>query len=283
MSDESKAPWELVTTDGSFNSVDETEDVVQTTETEADDSESKAREKGWVPKDEWKGNPNDWRSAHEFLDRSSFFEKISNQGREIRELRADVLAAKEHMQKLRAANEKALIEAREQAKLQALEEQDYHKVVEIDREIRQLEKQQEIPQPQRQPDESADRLHQEWLDNNPWYNTDGDMKADADAFGMTYRQRNPNASAEEVYNHVTSKVKKLHADKFSPQEGAQSRPSGMTTAQTRTANRGHGYTPKDLSEDERRVGVKFVKMGLYDSLQAYVDDVVKMNGIKGES
>jgi hypothetical protein len=49
--------------------------------------EQRAAEQGWRPQDEWDGEPDDWRTAREFLDRGEFFKKIDEQNRTIKELR----------------------------------------------------------------------------------------------------------------------------------------------------------------------------------------------------
>ena len=38
--------------------------------------EQRALDQGWVPQDEWQGDPDDWRPAKEFIDRGELFRKI---------------------------------------------------------------------------------------------------------------------------------------------------------------------------------------------------------------
>jgi hypothetical protein len=40
--------------------------------------EQRASSRGWVPKDEWDGDPEEWRPAKEFIDRGELFKKIED-------------------------------------------------------------------------------------------------------------------------------------------------------------------------------------------------------------
>ena len=60
--------------------------------------ESEARESGWVPKEEFTGDPKTWVDAAEFVRRGPLFKKIDTQSREIKAMRqaiADMLALHE--------------------------------------------------------------------------------------------------------------------------------------------------------------------------------------------
>lgn len=273
-----KPDWEQITEDGQFP---EDKEVEETNEPELSEVEVKAMEKGWVPEDQWEGNPDDWRSAKEFMDRSSFFEKISNQNREIYQLKEDIRAAREHLQKLHKAQGSTTVTKLEQQKVEALEQGNYDDVVKIEKEIREAEKVSEEPEvPDAVREGANDPLFTEWLNDNPWYNDDQERRIFADSFGISFRQNNPNATPEEVYEHVTKAVKRTFPDKFnSPRTEAQTTQTNNQTRPTSTKKTSSGFTPNDLSEDQTRVGRRFVKLGLYDNLQAYVDDLAQAGDI----
>ena len=62
---------------------DEQEDLTPNTPEPAqfDEYEQRASAEGWVPKEEWTGDPAQWRPAKEFLDRGELFKKIEEQVR----------------------------------------------------------------------------------------------------------------------------------------------------------------------------------------------------------
>ena len=47
--------------------------------------EDTARSMGWVPKDDFKGNPEDWRSAREFVDRGELIDQIKKLSKNVKE------------------------------------------------------------------------------------------------------------------------------------------------------------------------------------------------------
>lgn len=270
MSDE-KPIWERVTEDGNFHDP-EPENTPQYTEVE-----QKAMEKGWRPQTEWQGPAEEWRTAKEYLDRGSFYEKINNQRKEIQELRSGITEAQEHLRKLRESNERQRLESLEYQKRQALEEQDLYQAMEVDKQITQVQTEIENitkPKPQEpQYDPDADAIFEEWKEDNPWFGKDTELTALANALGYNYRQSNQGATPREVFDYVSRQVKAVHPQKFSTRAPAQSRSPGSVTNHE-GSSRGPKFTFRDLNEDQTRVGRRFVKLGLYKDLQGYVDDLV---------
>jgi len=270
MSEETKEVWEQITEDGKFAD-EKFEDEEEAPE--FSESEQRAMDKGWRPQSEWNGNPDEWRTAKEYLDRSSFFEKIEHQKREIQQLRQDVHDAKEHMQKLREVQNKDIVGRLEKDKLAALEEGDYNSVVNIDKRIREAEiySNNDISAVNTTSPPQTDPLFEEWLQDNNWYNTDPQLRTFADASGISYRQNNPNATPQEVYSHVTELTKRAYADKFNPRKADPQTTSPSHVSQPTKKKTGSGYTPSDLDDNQKRVGQRFVKLGLFKNLQEYVD------------
>jgi hypothetical protein len=78
-------------------STSQAENTTQYTETEL-----RAMEMGWKPKDQWEGDPNEHRSAKEYIDRGELLGKLKQQGSELRELKAMVSTLSEHNRKVHA-------------------------------------------------------------------------------------------------------------------------------------------------------------------------------------
>ena len=269
--DEKEIPvWERVTVDGNLNQPD--------AEVEYTEAEQKAMEKGWKPESEWTGPSEEWRSAKEYLDRSSFFEKINSQKKELEEMRRFQQEAKEHLRKLREHQEQERLDRLNYQKRTALEENDIEGVLAADKNIRIVEQElTTITQPKQEANYTADedQMFNEWKDDNQWYETDTELRTLADALGMSYRQANPNALPQDVYNYVTEKVKTVNPNKFSPStKNPQSRSPNSTTQQPVRSNTKHGKTFRDLNEDQYSIGKKFVRLGLYPDIQGYVNDLV---------
>lgn len=75
--------------------------------------ETEARENGWVPEEDFKANPNNegkkWRTAEEFMDRKSLFDKIDDQHRELRKLRDGMSALQQHNQQIETVTRDRLL------------------------------------------------------------------------------------------------------------------------------------------------------------------------------
>ncbi len=73
------------------------------TEVTASPSEAKALEQGWKPKEEWVaegGDPDEWRSAREFVDRGELLKQIHNQNRKFKQIEQSFGALKGHHDKV---------------------------------------------------------------------------------------------------------------------------------------------------------------------------------------
>ena len=108
-------------------------------------AEEKALSHGWKPKDQWEGDPDEWRDAQSFLDRGEFLSHISAQNKQIKELLAGQRAMTEHNRKLAEAAFKEQLTDLRQAKKAALEADDAAAVVEIEEKIDEVkDKQSEV-------------------------------------------------------------------------------------------------------------------------------------------
>ena len=236
--------------------------------------ETKAIEQGWRPKEEWEGNPDEWRPAKEFVERGELFSKISSQSSELKDLRKTLNALMEHHQKVQHTEYQRALSDLKNQKREALLEGDPDKVIEVDEQIATLK--------ENKPDQNATgnnvarqptKLFVEFVKTNPWYATDVEMRQFADEVGIGYFNTHPHATEEETYAHVVTRVKKQFTDKFqrrstpSPVEGVGS----------------PGKTPQSkeypLTEDERRTMMTFVRNNVMTK-EKYIEELKK---IKGES
>ena len=148
--------------------------------------EQKAAEQGWVPQDQWEGDPEQWRPAKEFLDRGELFKKIEDQNRTIKEFKRALEDLKGHHAKTRDVEYKRALETLKAQKVQAIEEGDAQSVVKLDDQIDLVKEEQRKLATQAQ-EPSPSELNPEfvnWVDRNKWYERDENMKIFADALGQ---------------------------------------------------------------------------------------------------
>jgi hypothetical protein len=145
--------------------------------------EQRAMEQGWVPEDQWQGDPEQWRPAREFLDRGELFKKIDEQGRQLREVRnANADLAKHYARVQQVAYEKAIKDLKAQRR-EALADGDAATALILEDKIEEVQEEAKtvsVPNvPAEQPTVAPEFVS--WVQRNNWYNTDKAMKVYADA------------------------------------------------------------------------------------------------------
>jgi hypothetical protein len=241
------------------------------------EAEQQAIEMGWKPKSEWSGEEDDFVSAKEFVRRKSFYDRISSQSKELKELRVTLDALKEHNKKIETYTRKQVMEELKQAKRDALESGDVEKVLEVDEAIIQYklvekdeaEKEKQVKeQPGEHPDFTA------WKTRNKWYSTDPDLQDFANTIGVGYKNRNPDAGPEQVLSYVEKKVKEAYKDKFENPKRKQESAVETSSAGSVSKDTKGKYTPSD---EEKAIAKKFVRQGVYKTENEYYAALAGMN------
>ena len=233
--------------------------------------EQKAAEQGWVPQEEWEGDPEQWRPAKEFLDRGELFKKIEDQNRTIKEFKRALEDLKGHHAKTRETEYKRALETLKAQKVQAIEDGDAQSVVKIDDQIDLVKEEQRKLATQAEP--SVPELNPEfveWVDRNKWYERDENMKIFADALGqkLAAAGRGPSAVLAEVERQVREefphKFKNPNRDKPGTVEGSNTKG-------------GKGSDSFTLTDDERRVMQRFVRTGVMTEKE-YIAELKRTKG-----
>lgn len=235
-------------------------------------AEQQAMEQGWVPQDEWEGDPEQWRPAKEFLDRGELFKKIEDQNRTIKEFKRALDDLKGHHAKTRETEYARAIQALKAQKIAALEEGDAATVVKLDDQIDLVkDEQSKLKQAAYEPQEpQVSPEFTNWVDKNKWYETSQPMRAYADALGrdLAYKGLSPG----EVLKEVERQVREEFPQKF---RNANRDKPGAVEGST---NKG-GKTGGDvvLSDDERRVMQRFVRTGVMTEKE-YMAELKRIKG-----
>lgn len=198
--------------------------------------EAKAREMGWVGKEEFRGPENAWRPADEFVERGEQFLPIVRSQLKKEQLERQQLAQAmvqkeaefnerlERMGKVyQAANEKQrLFAARqiEQEKRQAVETGDLEAFDNLSR--REMDLYQEFtpepiesePKPQQPPQPQVDPVAAEWVQQNQWFLTDPTLKAIAEQKHIELNQTQPGLSIQDNLNQVKAHAMEKFPEKF---------------------------------------------------------------------
>ena len=236
-------------------------------------AEEKAMEQGWVPQDQWEGDPEQWRPAKEFLDRGELFKKIEDQNRTIKEFKRALDDLKGHHSKTREVEYARALEALKMQKQSAIEEGDGAAVIKLDDQIDLVkDEQQRLKQQSNQPTE--DIINPEfanWVDKNKWYETSEPMKAYADALGRNLAASGLSPSA--VLQEVEKQVKLEFPNKFTNPN--RNKPGSVEGSSSKG---GKGNDSFSLTDEERRVMQRFVRTGAM-SEKDYIAELKRIKGV----
>lgn len=205
--------------------------------------EAKARRMGWVPKDQFRGDPNRWMPWERFLEWSerslpimaeryeALDRKFSNQERTLGEVQAKLTEATQVMGEFRDFASKAEKRAYERAKRDieqrmeaAVTTNDHGAYKQAKGELDSLEPPvapttSAPPPPPVQPavpqvDPATAAEMAAWVRQNPWFNTDPELYQVAiDLYGTLERTK-PQLSTRDKLSEVKRAVMALHPDRF---------------------------------------------------------------------
>lgn len=253
------------------------ENEVQNEETpppppEADPVELQARELGWKPKEEFEADEKNqgkkWRSAEDFMDRKSLFDKIDSQSHELKTLKKGLQAFAQHYTNVEKAAFQRAYDALKIQRKEALQEQDLVKAEEIRDDMDDLKKKIESAAPPVEiPEEPVEFV--QWKDRNNWYQKDTAMTRFADDLGR--RLHLEGYSPAEVLKEVETRIKSVYPEKFQ---------NPNRSAAPQMVNPGRKADTREtfrMSDDERRIMKNMVRTGIMTEEQ-YIADLKKMRG-----
>lgn len=192
-----------------------------------DEIEKEAFKIGWLPEDQFKGNPKNWTSAEEYIRRGeSLMPFLKSEVKKLREEQKNTIAdmklalkiQKDELEQVKKEGyaqaeadykaKKEQLDAKEQS---AFENQDEEAFKEVKKEREELKPPVEQVEKQQDPPEFV-----EWNKKNTWYGTDKEMTAEANLQGAVVQNLNPDnpVPLEEMYNEVEKRMRKLYPDKF---------------------------------------------------------------------
>lgn len=236
------------------------------------EAEGKARRLGWVAKDEFKGDPERWRPAEEFLERGETLlpllkrdnERLhrlvtdtQTQLKEVQESTKELLNFTSKAEERAYKRAKAEIESRVE---QAAASADPNAVRQGMRELDELNAEQVKPAPKKEETKTvtADPVIQDWIEKESWFIKSPVLNTYAtDVFGELERSA-PGMSKSDILAETKKRTMEKFPEKFGinpkrEEAGAVAQPSGQIAA------RKGKKTYDDLPADAKKACDKFVK------------------------
>lgn len=178
-------------------------------------TQKEALAQGWVPKEDFDGDPEKWVEAGEFIRRGELFRKIESQSKELKDVKKALGELAKHNSKIREIEYQRALDALKAEKRIALSEGDSDRVVDLDDKIDLVKTQQRQDQQQAVQQAVPQEIHPEfrnWMGRNGWYETTPSMRGWADARGIELA--NEGRSPSEVLQTLEKEVKIRFSEKF---------------------------------------------------------------------
>lgn len=242
--------------------------------------ESRARESGWVSKDEFESNPNNqgkkWRPADEFLERGELFDTIKSLKNEIHSVKKDFHTLAQHHKKVAQVEyERALKDLKAQ-RAEAAREGDTEAVVNISEQLEELRETHQAQKVEATNNSLQNPAYTAWVQENSWYVSNPAMRGAADGIAQAYLQTNPGAPFEDLLKHITKEVKQTFSHMFKSQTKAAAVESGTNSGGS--TSKKSKLTRADLLPEELDVMRTLVRRGDFTE-QEYLDDLAKIKGL----
>lgn len=264
----------------------ETVEQVDTHSPEQAETEAQARRLGWVPKEEFRGDPAKHRSAEEFLERGKNILPIVQENndrlqRRVSELESTLKETREATKELLEFSSKAEERAYKRAKAelearieQAAQQADPAAARQAVREMEELEAGRRV-EAKREPEKAAPQVNhtiQSWIERERWYNADRTLNAFAtDVFGEIERNH-PGMSDEEKLAETKRRTMEKFPEKFGVNPNRQAAAAVATPNGSSAPRRSSKKTYEDLPADAKAACDKFVRTIPGYSRDQYVKD-----------
>lgn len=239
--------------------------------------EQQALDMGWRPKDEFEGEEDEFIDAKEFVRRKPLFDRLDQQGKQLKNVTKALDQLKDHYTKVRETEYNRALAQLKAGRQQAITDGDGAQFEVLDSRIKQVEK--EAAQVL---EESKPEVHKpdpaeldNWMGRNSWYNKDDAMTAYADRIGNKYHESvlAGEMTPYQVLQKVEAEVKKEFTHKF--------RNSNKDTAPNISEGKQAGRKTDSfqLDETERKVMENLVRQKILTK-EEYIKDLKRAKGLE---
>lgn len=266
--------------------VDEVVEVSQDIENKEDEQESapklskyeqQALEKGWVPKDKYQGDLEDYVDAREFIKRGELFDHISKLNKKVKDQEKALEYLVDHNKKIHDVTYKKAMDDLISQQKQAAEMGNVNAVSQITDEIVKLREEQKNAPVIEEPAQIAAK---EFIERNKsWYSENSAdsraMQAFAQAKADEISLQQPDLSPSEVFDLTEIEVKKSFAHKFAP-----AAPKVSSVLPNNPAPQGRDYAYQSLP-DRVKKDIQLLQRNYKDfDMKKYINNLRMIGEIK---
>jgi len=255
---------------------------------EGNDAETKARRLGWVPKEEFRGDPDKHRSAEDFLkrgeeilpilqrDNKRLHENFGKVEKQLKETQETLQTYSEFAKKAAEREYKKSLRELEAKLDAAIELADVSQARQLRKEIAELDGGEPAPKPKPDPIGEVDKPAVDpevasWIEQNDWFNRSASLRTYAvEEFGEL-EKRYPGKTKTELL----AEVKQRTVDRFPDKFGINPKREGAASVASPTgdgARRKTGKTYDDLPAEAKKACDKYVRTIPGYTKEKYVKD-----------
>lgn len=243
------------------------------------ETEQRAMELGWVPKDEYTGDPQRWKTAEVFVALDEPIKRIEKQSSELKAVRKALEAMQEHYSKVRETEYNRALTDLKQARKQAFIDGDLDRVEVIEDKIDEFKQEaatiKQAAKLQIEDEPVVAPEFQSWLNKNPWYSSYKHMATFADDLGL--KLHNQGLSKQEVLKRVEEEVRKEFPNKFTNPN--KDKPSSVEGSGSKRSAGGKSSGEFELTDQERNIMNTLVRSKTMTK-EEYIADLRKVKGLE---
>lgn len=184
------------------------------------DYEKEAVSRGWTPKEDWKGDPHNWKDAKSYVERSDDIVRITKNQMAAQEkdfaerLKKLQTVTDKTVEQLQKAHEKELADLKAQRR-EAIKAGDVDKAEKLDDQIDDLKD----DKPDKKLtgaalDKHNQKVQEEWVGKQDWWDTDEEMTDWAIGRSQRIAAKTPDISIEDNLAQLEKELAKKFPDKF---------------------------------------------------------------------
>lgn len=239
------------------------------TQVEYTQAEQLAMEKGWKPREDYDGDPANFRSAELFLQLEPLYKKIDSVSRENKQLKEATQYLTKIQKETKAFEYDRALKALRAERRAAMEEGDFNKADLLEDQAETIKEQKRIVEETPEaPKGEQNALFNEWQERNSWYQKDEDLRDWADGRGL--RLHNQGKSPAEVLEILETEVRKKYKEKFTnPNRERASAVEGSQGGSSATVKK-EKYVLNDM---EKKVCATLIRAGAIKDEAEYIESL----------
>lgn len=245
-------------------------------QTQPRDIDAEARQHGWTPKEEFRGDPARWVDAETFVKKASEVMPLLRKQnehfkRELADLKKQMRRASEfYTQAEERAMTRALAELQEKQD-EAAGIGDVAGVKHARDEMAKLAADAPTPPSENIALEAKEALIN-WREANPWFDKGGLATDYAQVLAEKHRALTTTMAPADFYEMIGDKVKERYGATLNALAAPRKQPGTVDAGGVLPRSRGGGKTFADLPANAQRACDKWIKSGLIKTREAYVKD-----------